>query len=226
MAASTSRVTESVFASSCFSTISSRPGPSLMTASPMGGGNPSRTSATSPSVSGAPPRIATGTRRRSSARPHRRLVRHRHALVRRLHEAARRRAHRVAARAQHVVQRHAVAAQPLGIDHHLELAIALPPDGDVRHARDRHQPRANGPPDQRRQLHLAEHLRRDADLHHAARRRQRREHHRRPRHRRQLPGQRRQALLHELPRLHQVGAVLEDQRPPTTGRGRSSSGAS
>ncbi len=46
MAASTPRVTESVLAPSCFSTISRRPGPSLMTASPIGGGKPSRTSAT------------------------------------------------------------------------------------------------------------------------------------------------------------------------------------
>ena len=34
------RVTSSVLPSGCFSTISSRPGPSLMTASPMGGGEP------------------------------------------------------------------------------------------------------------------------------------------------------------------------------------------
>ena len=44
---STSRVTCSVLPSGCFSTISSRPGPSLMTASPIGGGEPSTTSATS-----------------------------------------------------------------------------------------------------------------------------------------------------------------------------------
>ena len=39
-AASTPRVTSSVLPSGCFSTISSRPGPSLMTASPIGGGEP------------------------------------------------------------------------------------------------------------------------------------------------------------------------------------------
>ena len=38
IAASTARVTDSVFAPSCFSTMSRRPGPSLMTASPIGGG--------------------------------------------------------------------------------------------------------------------------------------------------------------------------------------------
>ena len=48
IAASTSRVTCSVLPSGCFSTISSRPSPSLITASPIGGGKPSTTSATSP----------------------------------------------------------------------------------------------------------------------------------------------------------------------------------
>ena len=52
-AASTLRVTSSVLPSGCFSTISSRPGPSLMTASPIGGGEPIATSATSPSRTGA-----------------------------------------------------------------------------------------------------------------------------------------------------------------------------
>ena len=64
-AASTLRVTSSVLPVGCFSTISSNPGPSLITASPMGGGNPSTTSATAPSSSGAPLRKATGTRARS-----------------------------------------------------------------------------------------------------------------------------------------------------------------
>ena len=44
------RVTSSVLPPGCFSTISSRPGPSLMMASPIGGGKPSVTSATSPSA--------------------------------------------------------------------------------------------------------------------------------------------------------------------------------
>ena len=59
----------SVLPPGCFSTISSRPGPSLMTASPIGGGKPSTTSATSPSGSGAP--LAERDRRpapRSAAR--------------------------------------------------------------------------------------------------------------------------------------------------------------
>ena len=51
-AASTWRVTSSVLPQGCFSTISSRPGPSLMIASPMGGGEPSVTVATSPQQQG------------------------------------------------------------------------------------------------------------------------------------------------------------------------------
>ncbi|MCG3163696.1 MAG: hypothetical protein JMDDDDMK_05141 [Acidobacteria bacterium] len=64
-AASTLRDTSSVLPVGCFSTISSRPGPSLMIASPMGGGNPSITSATALNCSGAPLRKATGMRARS-----------------------------------------------------------------------------------------------------------------------------------------------------------------
>ena len=47
------------------------------------------------------------------------------------------------------------AAQPLGIDQHLELPVALAPDGDVGHAGDRHQPRPDRPARQDRQVHLA-----------------------------------------------------------------------
>ena len=54
IAASTSRVTWSVLPSGCFSTISIRPSPRLITASPIGGGKPSTTSATSPMRSAFP----------------------------------------------------------------------------------------------------------------------------------------------------------------------------
>jgi hypothetical protein len=64
-AASTSRVTCRVFAPSCFSTMSSRPGPLLITASPIGCGNPSTTVARSPMRSAAPFRDATTIRSRS-----------------------------------------------------------------------------------------------------------------------------------------------------------------
>ncbi len=59
-AASTSRVTCSVLPSGCFSTIRSRPGPSLITASPIGGGKPSTTSATSPRRRTPPERTPPG----------------------------------------------------------------------------------------------------------------------------------------------------------------------
>ena len=84
-----------------------------------------------------------------------------------------------------VLQRHAVGAQPVGIDQHLELPIALAPDRHVRHAGNRHQPRPDRPPRQRRQLHLRQRRRRHADLHHPAERRQRRQDDRRTRRRRQ-----------------------------------------
>ena len=75
-------------APSCFSTISSRPGPSLITASPIGGGDPSTTVATSPRRSGAPFRDATTIDARSADRLDRRRVRDRQALIRRVEEAA------------------------------------------------------------------------------------------------------------------------------------------
>ena len=52
------------------------------------------------------------------------------------------------------------APQPLGIDQHLILPIALAPDRDVRHARNRHQSRADRPLGQDRQIHLRERFRR------------------------------------------------------------------
>ena len=55
---STRRVISSVLPQGCFSTISSRPGTSLMTASPMGGANVSVTFATSLTRSTAPLRLA------------------------------------------------------------------------------------------------------------------------------------------------------------------------
>ena len=66
-ASSTRRVTSRVLPQGCFSTMRRRPGPSLMTASPIGAGCPSTTRATSPMRSAAPPRKATGTVARSSA---------------------------------------------------------------------------------------------------------------------------------------------------------------
>ena len=65
-AASTRRVTSSVFPSGCFSTINNSPGPSLMIASPIGGGEPMTTSATSPSRIGVPSRKSTTDRAKSS----------------------------------------------------------------------------------------------------------------------------------------------------------------
>ena len=69
IAASTCFVSSRVFACGCFSTINRRPGPSLMMASPMGTGEPMRTSAMSPMRTGAPPLKSTMVRARSSGSP-------------------------------------------------------------------------------------------------------------------------------------------------------------
>ncbi len=63
---STSLVTCRVLPVGCFSTISKRPSPSLITASPIGGGKPTLISATSPRRRGAPLRNATVIFARSS----------------------------------------------------------------------------------------------------------------------------------------------------------------
>ena len=131
-----------------------------------------------------------------AGRADRRRVRDRETLVRRIEEPAGLQRDAFTRGPHHVVDREVVGAQPIGIDQHLQLAIALPPDRDVRHTRNRHQARPHRPLRQRRQLDLRELLRRDADLHHAAQRRERREHHRRPGDRRQLRRDTRQALLY------------------------------
>ena len=44
--------------------------------------------------------------------------------------------------------------QAIGIDEHLKLPVVVSPDGDIGHARDRHQSRANRPPAEYRHVHL------------------------------------------------------------------------
>ena len=197
-------------------------GAALMTASPIGGGKPSTTSATSPMRSAlldapvaAVPR-GDGQRRaappdddlrRSSDRRDGRRVRDGQPLLRRFEEAAGADRRAFARRGDHVVQRDVVRAQAIGIDQDLQLPIALAPDRHVGDAGNRHQPRADRPLGQRRHLDLRQTLGRDADLHHAAERGQRREDHRRVRRCRQARGDAQQPLLHELPRAHQVRAL-------------------
>ena len=140
-----------------------------------------------------------------------RRMRHRETLVGRIEEPAGLQRDAFTRGPHHVVDRQVVRAQPIRIDQHLQLAIALPPDRDVRDAGNRHQARANRPLRERRQLDLRELVRGDADLHHAAQRRERREHHRRTSDRRKLRRGTRQALLHHLPRGEDVGAWIEDE---------------
>ena len=175
---STFWVTSSVLPVGCFSTIRSRPSPSLITASPIGGGKPILTSATSPSRKRRA--VAEGDRGLGEVFGlfDRRPVPDGDPLVGRVDEPAAGDGGRVGHRLDDRVERHAVEPQPLGIDQHLVLPVALAPDGDVGHAGNRHQPRPDRPLGQDRQVHLRERLRRDADLQHPAGRRQRREDHR------------------------------------------------
>ena len=85
---------------------------------------------------------------------HRRGVRNRQALLRRFEIAACRNRGAVASGGHDVVERHVVGAQPIGIDQHLELPIALTPDGDVGDAGNRHQARPDRPLRERGQLDL------------------------------------------------------------------------
>ena len=210
-ASSTPRVTVSVFAPSCFSTISIRPGPLLMTASPMGAGKPSTTVATSPMRSTAPFRDDTTIDFEVADGGHGRGMGDREPLVRRVEEAAGLERDALARGPDDLVDRDAVRAEPFGIDEHLQLAIALAPDGDVGDAGNGHQPRPDRPLRQRAQLDLRQRVRRQPDLHDAAERRQRRQHHRRTRDGWQLRRGARQPLLHHLARRHHVGRRIEDQ---------------
>ena len=97
-----------------------------------------------------------------------------------------------------------------GIDLHVHLPQALAPDRDVGHAGHAEQPRLDGPARQQRQFGRVDLVGRDADHHEAAGGRQRLQDHRRLRHVGQRVRQR-QALLHHLARLHDVGAALEGQ---------------
>ncbi len=175
---STCWVTSSVLPVGCFSTIRSRPSPSLITASPIGGGKPILTSATSPSRSGAPLRKATVVLARSSGSSMAATVPDGDPLVGHVDEPAAGDGRGVGHRLDDRVERHAVEPQPLGVDQHLVLPVALAPDRDVGHAGNRHQPRPDRPLGQDGQVHLRERLRRDADLQQPAGRRQRREDHR------------------------------------------------
>ena len=92
------------------------------------------------------------------------------------------------------------------------LLEPLAPDRDVGHAGHAQQPRPDLPVGRHRQVHQADGLRRQADLHDPARRRERLHHERRRRPRRQRRRDRAEPLLDELARLEEVGAALEEQR--------------
>ncbi len=161
-AASTSRVTWRVLPSGCFSTMRSSPGPPLMTPSPIGGWNPSTTSATSArrrTVGSAERGSRTNTRADGHQaevcrRLDRRRVRDGHPLVGTFDEPAGGHRHRIAGGRHDVLQRDAVGAEPIRIDQHLQLPVALSPDGHVGDSGDGHQSRTHRPARERRQVDL------------------------------------------------------------------------
>ena len=118
---------------------------------------------------------------------------------------------RVRGRLHDLVERHVVRAHQARIDLHLQRLDAIAPDRDVGHAGHRHEPELDRPVGDHRQVHHVVGLRRDADLHDPAGRRQRLQHHRHAGRLRQLRDRELHALLHALPRLHQIGAHLEQQ---------------
>ena len=132
------------------------PGPSLMTASPIGGGEPMSTSATSPSRNGraaaeVDARCAPGRPARRSARgggPPAAGWAYRRSRPPRATAAS-------PAACDDRVERDAVGPQPIGIDQHLKLLVALAPDGDVGHAGHRHQLRPDRPQRQDRSARAA-----------------------------------------------------------------------
>lgn len=109
------------------------------------------------------------------------------------------------------VEGYVMSAEPIRIDEHLQLRIALAPDGDVGDARDRHQPRADRPDRQFGNLLLRQLLRRHADLHHPAERREGLQDHRRAGHDGQPGCFDGQSLLDELPGPIEVLSVLQQQ---------------
>ena len=156
-AASTSRVTSSVLPSGCFSTISSRPGPSLMTPSPIGGGKPSTTSATSPSRRSAGVAGPAIDRRRDQGHraeiargPHRRRVGDGQPLVGRVHEAARGHRHGVAGRRRPPPASVTPLARSRSGSTSTWSCRSRWPQIATLATPDRHQARADRPPRQRR----------------------------------------------------------------------------
>ena len=176
---STPAVTDSVFAPSCFSTISSRPGHVVDDRVADGCRVPSTTLRDITERHRRQLRTGMISVSRSEADATAPTMRDSQPLVRRVHESTGGQRDAVARRLNHVGERHVPRGQALRIDKHLKLPIALPPNRHVRHAGHGHQLRAHRPADQGRQFHLRQLLGPDPDLERAAERGERRQQHRR-----------------------------------------------
>ena len=93
-----------------------------------------------------------------------------------LEEAERRIPQRVAGRPDDLTQRTPVVAQLLGVDAHLQLALALAPDRHVRHTRNAQQARPDRPAGEHRHLDQRQLARAQAHHHHPVLGRQRLQH--------------------------------------------------
>ena len=111
-----------------------------------------------------------------------------------------------------LVERDLLVAQPAGPDLDVHVLEPLAPDRDVRDAGHAEQARADLPVRRHRQVHQADGLRRQADLHDPARGRDGLHHERRRRPRRKRRRDGVEVLLDELARLAEVRAALEQQR--------------
>jgi hypothetical protein len=219
-AASTLRVTSSVLPVGCFSTISSNPGTSLMIASPMGGGWPSRR---------LRPRRPIGAVRRRERRPGLRARSSAVTMVDtcrtgRVAGSAYRRSRRPRPRPRHRQRapRRRASARCARAD-----VPDRPAPGTAGPARPRSPrwPRPERPsvaggsstwptrscPSASLSLPFSSRSDQMPIFKHATGRRQRREDHRRLGNGRQADGLDGKPLAHQLPRLHQIRAVLEDQ---------------
>ena len=117
---------------------------------------------------------------------------------------------RVAGRLDDLPQRDVAIAQARRIDLDLQLAVAVPPDGDVRHAREAHEARPDRPPGEDGELDRRQPVGRQADHHDPVRARHGLQHLRRlgdGRDRLRL----RQALVDELAGPQDVRPALEGQ---------------
>ena len=119
--------------------------------------------------------------------------------------------HRTADRREDLLKGDVLFRETTRIDHHLVLAIVLPPNSDVGNSWDRHKPGADNPAGRLGHLHLRQGLGADPDLEHTTGRRERWQDDRGPSRGWQSRGGQGESFLHILPGHLQVRATLQYQ---------------